>query len=441
MPTFMRPVDAAWLHMDRPTNPMVITSVLWLDKTPDWDEVTDLLHGRVVEEYPRFTQRVSDHRIGVPRWEDDPLFDIALHVHRVALPSPGGHDELQTFVGDVMSRDLDRRHPLWQAWLVDGYEGGAAIVVRVHHCIADGVSLAQVLLSLTEDAEPQPRPQLTTTDRRGGMLRTLVHSAVDVARDVVSAPSHLLDAVATGIGVVEALAHDALLPADTATALRGPQSGRKVAAWSRGMPLDTIRDAAHAHDATVNDVLLAALSGALRRCLEDMGSPAEEIRALVPVNLRPLDRPVPRELGNDFGLVFCPLPVGVANPLGRLRAVQRTMGTIKATPEAVTSIGLLAGMGLTPSSLEDVLVQFFADKASLVATNVPGPRHPVTLAGVPVSGVLSWAPQSGPISTSATIFSYAGSVVVGIATDPALIPDPQQIVEAVEEEVALLSAT
>src|SRR6478752_154941 len=142
--------DAAWLHMDRHTNRLIVNSVMWCDEPLDWARVREVLRVRLLDQYPRFTQRVVDERAGV-WWEHDETFDLDRHLHRVTLPDPGGMDELHEFVSSVAGRPLDRRRPLWETYLVDGLDGaGSALVSRIHHCIADGVALARVMLSLTD---------------------------------------------------------------------------------------------------------------------------------------------------------------------------------------------------------------------------------------------------------------------------------------------------
>jgi WS/DGAT/MGAT family acyltransferase len=196
-----------------------------------------------------------------------------------------------------------------------------------------------------------------------------------------------------------------------------------------------VKRIAHAHDATVNDVLLAAVSGALRHYLEGRGSAVREIQAMVPFNLRPLDKPLPRELGNKFGLVFLPLPVGVSGAYRRLVEVHKRMNEIKASRDGAVSYELLSITGLTPEPLERRIVDLFSGKGTAVMTNVPGPKEPVYLAGTPVRTVLVWAPTSGHIGMSVSIFSYRGEVTVGLMVDAALVPDPGTIVTRLEEEL------
>ena len=161
------------------------------------------------------------------------------------------------------------------------------------------------------------------------------------------------------------------------------------------MSLRTVKATGHALDATVNDVLLAAAAGAIGRRLDAAGKRPDELHAMVPFNLRPLDEPLPRDLGNRFGLVLLALPVGIRDPIARLRAVSEQMRAIKDSHEGALAYGILGIIGRTPVRVEELLIDFFSAKATMVLTNVPGPRRPVALAGTPVRGVLVWAPCSG----------------------------------------------
>jgi WS/DGAT/MGAT family acyltransferase len=229
-----------------------------------------------------------------------------------------------------------------------------------------------------------------------------------------------------------------LTPADAVSAIKGDPGLRRRVAWGEPISLARVKRIAHAQGATVNDVLMAALSGALRHYLRERGSPVREIQAIVPFNLRPLDEPVPRELGNKFGLVFLPLPVGVSGSYRRLTEVHKRMGEIKASREGPVSYELLSAAGLTPEPVERRIVEVFTGKGTAIVTNVPGPPEPVYLAGAPVRRVLMWAPTSGHIGMSASIFSYRGEVTVGLMVDAALIPDPDEVVVQLERELAAL---
>jgi diacylglycerol O-acyltransferase / wax synthase len=446
--------DAAWLHMDRPTNLMVINSVLLFDQPVDWNRVIDITQTRLIERYPRFRQRVVESRLPLrpPKWEDDPDFALEQHMHHLALPAPGDAAALQKLVGDLMTMPLDRNRPLWHEYMVDGLGDGAALIVRMHHCIADGIALARVMLSLT-DSESDAGVKHTTLQESlpdgrlllGGMpipgtrrLGRMLHVSSSLRRQavrVVVSPSYAAsvagavgrDAV-TGIRLL-------LTPADAATALKGDPGISRRVAWSRPLSLTRVKRIAHRHGATVNDVLLAATSGALRRYLQGRGSAVHEIQAMVPFNLRPLEEPVPRQLGNRFGLVFLPLPVGVSGSYRRLVEVHNRMQEIKHSRDGAVSYELLSLTGLAPEPIERKVVDLFSGKGTAVMTDVPGPVEPVYLAGTPIRTVLIWAPTSGHIGMSVSIFSYRGEVTVGLMVDATLVPDPGVIVKQLEREV------
>jgi WS/DGAT/MGAT family acyltransferase len=232
-----------------------------------------------------------------------------------------------------------------------------------------------------------------------------------------------------------------LLPPDPRTAFKGELGRRKRAAWSNPVPLEDFKAIGKAFGATVNDVLVATATGALRRYLEKRGDEVKglAIRASVPVNLRPVDDAHHR-LGNSFGLVFLTLPVGIVDPVRRLRAIKKEMDELKRSPEAIVAFGVLNVMGLAPVEVERLGLRFFGSKATAVLTNVPGPREPLYLAGRKLDSVMFWVPQSGRLGLGISILSYAGGVMLGVATDEGLVADPEKIVDAFEKEFKSLKS-
>lgn len=455
----MGSADAAWLHMDRPTNLMVINGVLWFEQPVDWARLREVLRTRLVEPYPRFRQRVVEPGLGVgaPQWEDDDAFDLDLHLHHVALPAPGGRAELQEYASDRMVAPLDRARPLWEFHLIDGYGDGAAILARMHHAIADGIALSRVLLSLTDEEDGGAGARLIAEDagspHRGPLgavagaagsalraTRSAMGTAVHEGLEVVSHPRHTIDLAAAARDGSQALAKVLLTGPDAETVLRGDLGVAERVAWAEPIALDDVVALAHATGSTVNDVLVAALTGALRDYLVSRDSLVDEIRATVPFNLRAPDEPLPRDLGNRFGLVTLPLPVGVEDPFDRLLAVRGAMNAIKHSSEGAIAYAVLSAIGSTPVQVESALLDVFSRVGSTVVTNVPGPRRTVWLAGTAVRGVLVWAPVAGGMAMSVSILSYAGRVSVGVMSDAACVPDPEVIVEGFPRHLALLRA-
>jgi diacylglycerol O-acyltransferase / wax synthase len=428
-------VDAAWLRMEDPTNLMMVTGILVFDEPLDPGRLRRTLERRLLP-FQRFRQRVVEAPFGVgpPQWVDDDRFDLAAHLHRVALPKPGGKLELEEMVGDLMSTPLDMSKPLWQMHLIDGYEGGSVLLSRLHHCIADGIALIQLLLSLT-DTSPRPgRVAAPRQPERGGGFRV----PLDAIAAAVANPLGLMEAAQTGFTLADTLQRLVLLPPDPPTVLKGALGVGKRAAWSEVIPLDAIKAAGARHRATVNDILISAVAGALREYLEGRGEDVDqlEIRAAVPVNLRSQERAL--ELGNSFGLVFVPLPISVAQPVRRVAELKERMDRIKGSAEAIVSLGVLTALGNVPRALYTPAIEFFGSKASAVITNVPGPKEPLYLAGRRITNFMFWVPMSGHLGLGVSILSYAGGVMVGVAADTGLVPDPERIVAAFERELKLL---
>ena len=447
----MSAADTAWLHMDRPANPMVVHSVVLFGGPLEMGTVEELLQRRLVDRFPRFRQRVVEALGRPPVYEDDPSFDIANHVRRLSLPAPGDRAALQDLVSELIAPQLDRSKPLWEANLIEGYEDGAAVLWRIHHCVADGIALGRVLLSVCDEPEGVVVSEPSTRPARSA-LRRLVDvgsGAISLARRAGGAalhegmeslvhPRHLRELAGTALRDASVLAKLLGSPAEAPSGLRGPLSGTRRVAWTTPFPLSRLKKVGRRRRVTINDLLVSALAGALNDVFAPGDGLPDEIHALVPFNLRPLDEPVPTDLGNDFALILLELPVGSVPPAERLREVASRMGAIKRSHEAPISYGLLGTIGLTPPWVEERLIDFFTDKASLVVTNVPGPVHEVGFGGVPITNVLVWAPYSGTLGMTVSIYSYAGDVTVGFMADTGLIPDPEPLAWAYEEQLGIL---
>jgi WS/DGAT/MGAT family acyltransferase len=221
---------------------------------------------------------------------------------------------------------------------------------------------------------------------------------------------------------------------DPQTPFKGELGVPKRASWSGYLSLADVKAVGKVTGGTVNDVLLTAVSGALRQYMVQRGANPNGVsfHAVVPVNLRPPDEPL--KLGNKFGLVFLKLPVGVADEVARLEILKQHMDELKQSPEPLALFGLLSVVGRAPGEIEDVLVQIFATKATAVMTNVPGPREQLYMCGAPLQDIMFWVPQSGRLGLGVSIISYNERVLLGIVSDAGLVPDPQAIVDAFHKE-------
>ena len=503
--------DALWLAMDRPTNLMVIDSVMWTATPIDWEHFEAVVRHRLWERYRVFRSVVVRGGDDAWYWQERDGLDLAEHLTRVVLPEPGGDAELQEFIASQRTVPLDRVCPLWHVFCVDGYHGGSAVLARTHHALADGVRMVQIAMSLLDataeggpilapaaeqhaasarrragasgapslvgelaelalDATDRVRhvagdPLGTATDGLGvlggaignaagtsvGLARTAVtnpvgaaHSAATIAADAIGSTAAwmrsafsprlpgsgpLVDALSAAPGDVD-LARKLLIGTRNDTACwTGTVGTRKAVAWSAPLSLARVKAVAAAQGVTVNDVLVACVAGTLHDYLVGHHSPCASVNLMIPVNLKAFDTTLPEELGNNFALVQLEVPTDNADPLAVLDVVRRRMGRIKSGHEAAVAFRvqeLVAGLGATAYR---AMVDLLANRAAGVLTNVPGPPMPVYLAGELVEGMVGWAPLSGNLPMSFTVYTYAGKVFVGIACDVGLVPDHGQIVD------------
>ncbi len=453
----MSSVDAAWLHMEKPTNLMMINGFFLFDGPVEFERFKASIENRLVSRFSRFRKRVVESGLILrsPQWETDAGFDINAHIHRVALPRPGDEAALYDMISDLAGMPLDFSKPPWQYHFIEGYEGGTVAFYRLHHCIADGIALMQVMLSMcdTEPDAPQPEPrQPRQSSPLDGVInlinfashalentRKLTGMVIQEGLETLANPSHIWDLTKNTASYGQALARLTLLPTDTKTLFKGKLGVSKRVAWSAPFGLDEVKAMCKASGASLNDVMLSVVTGGLRGYMleREMDPDGMTIKAMMPVNLRAPEKAM-KELGNYFGLVVPTLPLGEDDPIARLDFINQDMSAIKNTPEAVVALAILQAMGSAPTEIEELGISFFTSKTSAVITNVPGPTDQLFFAGKAIRTVMGWVPQGGDIGMGISIFSYAGQVVVGIITDEGLVPDPQGIVHHLNLEYGRL---
>jgi WS/DGAT/MGAT family acyltransferase len=459
----MSRVDTAWLRMDTDANLMMIVGIWLIAPTI----TRDALAARVADtllKYDRFRQKVVEDAMGAS-WVEDEAFDLDDHVVAETLPrQPGQSAEqaLQARVGELAGQPLDAARPLWQMHLVAdlGGElaGTSALIVRIHHCIADGIALMSVTLAIADGGAPPPqrrrktaeaahplggesgheddwladailKPLTDLTVKAIGMYGSGVAKSLDLLSDPSGSVMGTVDMARMGVQVVSDAAALALMADDSPTRLKGKATPGKRVAWGPPLNLDIVKAVSKALGCSINDVLLASVAGAIGSYLRDKGDDTEgqAIRAMVPVNLRPLDQAW--KLGNRFGLVPLVLPIGIHNPVQRLYAVRARMNELKGSTQPMLAFAVLAVAGLLIKPAQDALLNLFSKKATAVMTNVPGPREPLKFLGSTVQRVMFWVPQSGDIGLGVSILSYGGGVQFGLITDAVMCPDPQAVID------------
>lgn len=403
--------DAARLHMSMPVNPMTITAVLVFDRALGREALFHVLEERLLR-HPRFRWKVVEPRfgLGMPRWVDDPRFDLGDHVVVLDLPGDGGQRELEDVVSEIASTPLDARRPLWRMHLVNGVEGGSALVVTVNHALADGAALLGILEGLA-DERGGPRDDASAEPPAGSRVRRLVTGVVSAARL-------------------------AARRADPPTSLRGRLGIEKRVAYSSALDVEQLVGTGRALNAGVAGVLMAAVTGALRTELH-VGPHDRRLvlHALLPINL---PRETPGALGNRYGSILVPLAVGRADLVDRVSRVRDDLRRLRSHGAVNAGARIAAAAGVATARIERLGVAFYSRKASVMVSNVRGPARSLHVAGATVRDLIVWAPCSGSIALGVTLMSYAGQARLAVLADAGIIGDPRRIVRALELEVAAL---
>lgn len=428
----MSAADAAWFHNDGPANLAIVMGVILTKKPLDFERVRKIYIERLMT-FDRFRQRVVEtgFPVATPHWQDMPNFDIDQHLHHVALPAPNDEATLVRLVNDLSSMPLDHSLPLWQAYVVDGVEGGSALITRCHHCMADGTAMntvTQRLFDPAPGAKPLSPPRAKGKSIGPGAGKGLFAPAIDLVTEAAR------DALALAGGAAM-LVGELLRADDPPSPLKGEFALGKRVAWSQPIAIRDVKAIGKRYDAKVNDVLVAAMTGALRTYLKGRGVDVDHttLRAMVPVDLRPPERI--GQLGNEFGLVLLDLAVTKARADHRLALTKERMDALKRSPEPQATKALLNLLGRVPKALEDLSNDLFARKTSLVMTNVVGPPEALYLAGVPIDRILPWAPHPGKqLGMAVSILSYRGMASLTVIGDAHLVPDPEVITKEFARE-------
>lgn len=454
----MSRIDTAWLRMDRPGNSMMILSVTITATRVDPGEFEKRIRRRFLC-FPRFRSRPVPDALGAS-WVEDSEFRLEQHITAATLDGKAGKAELEALTARLAAAPLAADRPMWQIHLIEDYLGGSAWITRMHHCYADGVALTRVLLAMTDhepglteaaepiadtDEVPEHPGELEhllewvgqVTQPAGDILESLLDEGAKLVGGGIHGVLHPGETVAMAAqagGMAGEFARILVMPDDPDTPLRGELTGVKQVAWARPIPLHEVKTIGKATGCTVNDVLMSTAAGAIGDYLREQGvdTAGLEIRASVPVNLRAADEPL--TLGNKFGLVFVPLPVGQRNPLQRLLAMNQTMRSLKESLQPEMTLQVLGLLGLLPAGLQTLAVETLSRKSSVVASNVPGAQTPIYMCGQRISEMYFWVPQSGSIGVGISILSYAGQVCFGVISDAGLISEPHSLVDRFEPE-------
>jgi WS/DGAT/MGAT family acyltransferase len=457
----MSPADVSFLHIENDVSHMHIGSVgIFEGPFPGYDKVKAMFAGKLPL-VPRYRQVVKfvPLELGRPVWVDDPHFNIDYHIRHTALPKPGGEAELRRLVGRVMSQQLDRTKPLWEVWVAEGLENGQwAMVSKTHHCMVDGVSGTD-LLSIVMDQSPagsapipddwHPEPAPSRAKLAADAVAEMARSPYEQMRGLRSATRAPRQALAQLRDVTKGLrSMSTLLRATPESTLNGPIGPHRRHAWAT-TSVEDIKAIRKGLGGTFNDVVLTAITRGFRDLILSRGESADRVvRTLVPVSVRPRDTSG-RAIGdgtleNKVSAMFAELPVGIDDPVERLRAVSAQMDGLKEAKQAVAGEALTAMSGFAPPMLlamgTRVATRAPQRNLNTVTTNVPGPQTPLYAAGRKMLASYPFVPLQGSMRVGVAIFSYNGDVYFGITGDYDTAPDIDVLARGIESGMEELLA-
>jgi len=450
---WMSPMDASFLHIEGPANPMHIGGVsIFEGPAPPFESLSEMVAGKL-DLVPRYRQKVRFVPLGLgrPMWIDDPHFQLSYHLRHSALPAPGSDEQIRRTAARIFAQHLDRTKPLWEIWMLEGLSGKRwALLSKVHHCMVDGVSATDLMSVMFEDAPPagtqmwEPAPEPSDVEL---VLRTLTRRTLDPSeqlrslRAAVRAPGRSLTQTRDLIRGMTSAAR-VMRPLGSSS-LTGPVGPHRVWSWANAR-LSDVKEVRAELGGTVNDVVLTIVSGGLRDLLEARGERVEgrSVRALVPVSIR-----APGERGvynNRVSAMFAELPVGIADPPARLAALRAQMDNLKGSKQAVAGDILTSLSGFAPPLLLALGARMAARAPSLGVqtgvTNVPGPQHPLHTLGRKLLKSFPYVPVIGNVRISIAVFSYDGGLYFGVSGDYDSSADIDTLTAGVERSMAELLA-
>ena len=451
----LQPLDAMFVDAedeDENTSMAIASIAVFQGPAPAHEEVMALLADRLPA-VPRYRQklRTVPLRLGPPFWVDDQDFDLGYHVRYVTLPQPGEYQELADLMADVMSQRLDRGHPLWEYWVVEGLARDRwALISKVHHCMIDGIGGADlyrvIMEAPAETAQPAAKPP---AGEQPSAIALAAQAAADImrlplrsARALSAAAADPADVIRQAAGAVRAVARfsGSLRPAPPSS-LSGSIGRQRRYAWTR-TSLEDIKAIKRVFGGTVNDVLLAAISAGFRALLLERGEQPEphEVPSLVPVSVRaPGDR---GGFGNEVSATVTDLPVHIADPVERLAAVRAEQDSLKESREALIGQALVTIGRYSAYPLTSWLVRkaFGLPQREIVTvtTNVPGPREPLYWMGRRLEEIIPYVPIASTVRTGISVFSYDGEITFGLTADHDANPDLEVLARGIEHGVAEL---
>lgn len=443
----MSALDAGFLYLERPNALLHVGGIYTFAEPLELDDLVADVERRLGL-IPRYTQVAAmvPFNLGHPTWELDPNFDINNHIRDHDLREGGDHVALSRLCSKLFARPLDRSKPLWEMHLIHGYRKGCAILAMTHHCMIDGASgmqLVNLLMDPSPKAAPLDAPALPAASELPSPFAQALDGLIDATRAQVDAgkqfakllrsPAAALRQARDTLEASASMARQMLSPAPS-TPFNGPLSERRATAWTP-LSLNEVKAIKNRFGGTVNDVILCVISGGLGRYLRGHGMETHdlELKAMVPVNVRATGEK--QNLGNRVSSLVAPLPVGVTDPVDRLRTVSAQMEVLKSSGQAAQLDRVLAVADVVPPIVQSSVgsLQNLITPVNTICTNVPGPREARYMLGKRVELMIPIVPLAAGIGLGFAIVSYADQITIGLNADAEQVRDPWKVAKAIQQ--------
>jgi WS/DGAT/MGAT family acyltransferase len=450
-----------WLNVDHPQNLSIFTGLIELSAPIDIRSLRELIKRRLFHLTP-FNEKIIEEVTASKTyfWTEDQDFDIRTHVELVRLKNENDEEELKKLMSEIMSVPMDMRKPLWQFILVKKYQGGCAIIARIHQCLMDRVDLIQILGSLSDthlrdEDQNNSNHQFEHPGRWQALSQSInefrsklnlsfsaVNSMLTGCIKPMTNPFFLIEKIRILMGTtsdrIAEIARLILMNSDSESILKTDLGTKKHFAWSQSFSLKKILSLSSATNASINVIFISTLTGTIKQYLKGRKDPIDyrEIRAITPVDMRMSQGGYSGSV--RFGLVPFDLPVHINDPILRIAEVKRRLQNLDRLPDAVSVFSSMTRLGISAETFSEKIAIPFSQKSSLLMTNTQGPAQTLYINSIPVSNIMYWLPRIGHIGLGTTILSYNQNVRLGIVCDSKQIPEANQFINEFERQLTRL---
>ena len=433
-------IDHIMWDADTPDSNATIAGIMTFKRKLNKAKMHEVLEKGLMR-FERF-QKTVIIKDGNPMWHADENFELQNHIHHIALPGKGGYAELQECVSDLISHPLDYTKPLWDIHVIDNYNNGTAIFWRVHHVIGDGMSLVKVIFSLTGITAKDSLMIFGKKDKtKPAKVKDKVEYMIDLGLSLYDEAKQLLHDPSI---LRDVLQHNWALAKEAGDLFRGRKANRlykgesgqaKKAAWTEPLPLEIFKALGKKYEAKINDIMLAAVAGAMRKHLQKHKQKiVEGVKVVIPVNIR--SEGGVNKLNNEFSFITLDLPVHIGSFSKRVAYIKSRTKALKPSANSMLMTEMIHIVAdYTPIKAKQKLLAFMGKSIAGVVTNVPGPQHPIYLAGGKVEDLMFWVPHTVPLGMGVSLMSYNGKVYMGIVADNILVKDPDILVKGFAAEL------